>query len=96
MTVHIVARAIARPDAVEQVLQALQKCLLPTRREPGCQRYQLVRCREAPLEFVMLEEWRSVEDVDAHLQTPHVQQLLAALPALLAAPPDIRSYEVVA
>ncbi len=74
------------------MLAALRDNMLASRREPGCVRYELAQSLGAPDEFVTIEEWRSEADVDAHMQTPHVAALLAKVPALVAAPPEIRSY----
>lgn len=92
MTVRVIARAIARPEARKQVQQALLAMIAPTRGEGGCLRYELTQNTADENEFVMLEEWRSEADLAAHLQAPHTAALLASLPPLLASPPDIRSY----
>lgn len=94
MTIRVVARAVARPQTRAALQAALTAMLAPTRQEPGCLRYELTVNTANPDEFVMLEEWRSEADMQRHLQTPHVAELLAKAPALVAAPPDIRSYRV--
>jgi len=95
MTIRVVARALARPGSRQDLQDALVAVLAPTRREPGCLRYELVQSTADPNEFVMLEEWRSESDIATHMQAPHVQQLFAKVPALVAAPPDIRTYRIV-
>ena len=94
MTIRVVARAVARPETRVALQAALTAMLAPTRQEAGCVRYELTVSTTDPDEFVMLEEWRSEADVARHLQTRHVAELLAKAPALVAAPPDIRSYRV--
>ena len=69
--------------------------IAPTRAEAGCMRYELTHNVDDVNEFAMLEEWRSEADLQAHMRAPHVTELLAKIPPLLAAPPDIRSYRVV-
>jgi quinol monooxygenase YgiN len=92
MTIRVLARVLARGDGRDALRAALRANMLASRREAGCVRYELAQSLTDPNEFTTLEEWRTEADVDAHMRTPHVQQLLATVPALLAAPPDIRSY----
>jgi quinol monooxygenase YgiN len=42
-----------------------------------------------------VEEWSSGADLDAHLQSPHLQHARSRLPDLAVADPDIRRYTVV-
>ena len=39
--------------------------------------------------FITIEVWKSQEDLDGHVQTPHLQQALSEFGAHLAAPPAI-------
>ncbi len=83
-----VRAAEGRADAV---LAAFEACTVPTHEEEGCLLYALHRDAADPQHFVLVERWRSQEDVDAHFATPHVQALLAfaAEPGNLAQPPQL-------
>ena len=83
-----VRAAEGRADAV---LAAFQACTTATHEEPGCLLYALHRDNADPHHFVLVERWRSQEDVDAHFATPHVAALLAfaAEPGNLAQPPQL-------
>ena len=95
MSIHVIARAIARPEAQQKLQQALANNQAASRREPGCVHYDIAQSTTDGNEFVTIEEWRTAADVTTHMQTPHVAALLAAVPALVAAPPDIRSYKAI-
>lgn len=56
--------------------------------------YELLHNRTDSTDFTFVEVWASHAAVDAHLQTPHVQQALFKLPDLAAAAPDIRHYSI--
>ncbi|QXE24199.1 antibiotic biosynthesis monooxygenase [Richelia sinica FACHB-800] len=43
-----------------------------------------------------MEEWSSNEDLDVHLSSPHLQAAAAQLEGLVALPPDIRRYQILA
>lgn len=95
MTVRVVARLLARPDTIPQLRDVLVALLEPTRHEAGCLRYELLQNLTDPADFTFVEEWRSAQDVAEHMHRPHVVAALQKVPALVAAPPDIRSYKVV-
>ncbi len=95
LTLHVVARITARPDTVAETQTLLQGLLEPTRREPGCLRYTLLRNPADPTDFTFVEEWADQAALDVHLASPHVQVALAEGSRLLAAAPDIRAYTVI-
>jgi quinol monooxygenase YgiN len=45
----------------------------PTRAEPGCLQYDLYQSPEQPAEFMRLERWRSLSDLEAHKAMPHLR-----------------------
>jgi quinol monooxygenase YgiN len=55
----------------------------------------LLQNNEDPAQFTFVEEWESDAALEAHLKTPHLAAAFLKMPALLAAPPDIRRYSLV-
>lgn len=55
-----------------------------SRAEDGCLRYDVFESAGTPGVFVTIEEWRSQEDLDAHMTTPHVGQAFETVGPLLA------------
>lgn len=93
-SMRVVARITALPGkekALEAVLTAL---VAPTREEPGCLGYQLLRHESDATEFTFVEEWRDNAAIDAHFETPHLKTALQQAAELLACAPDIRRYRV--
>lgn len=93
LVVIAVARAATGQD--ERMLAALRECAAPTRRQPGCVSFTLLRPTDDPTVVVGLERWASRAAHDAHLGGQHVQRLMQAMGPTLAGPPDIVEYEVV-
>jgi quinol monooxygenase YgiN len=87
--VKVVALLIAKAGAEGTVQQALEALVAPTRAEEGCLGYELFESLAAPGTFITVESWRAQADLETHLQTPHVQQALAAAGDALAQPPGI-------
>lgn len=92
---NVVAVITAQPGSAAEVRAALQALVEPTRGEPGCLRYELFVSGMDPDTFITVEEWRSAADLEAHLQTDHVQQALAVAGELLTAPPAIHPLQSV-
>jgi quinol monooxygenase YgiN len=61
----------------QEGLELLQGLIEPTHREDGCILYALHRGTDDPGRLAFIERWASREQLDAHLQTEHVQTLLA-------------------
>jgi quinol monooxygenase YgiN len=95
-TVRVVARISARPDTVNEVRSLLNELIEPTRKEPGCISYELLQNNSDPTDFTFVEEWQSDEAIDAHLGTEHIQSVISRVTGMLAAPPDIRKYSLLA
>lgn len=80
---HAVATIPVRAELAEQAAVGLAELAEKTRAEDGCLSYDLYRSAAQPGTFVTIEQWRSAEDLDAHMGTPHVQQAIAEFGAML-------------
>ena len=83
-----VRAAEGRADAV---VAAFEACTARTHEEEGCLLYALHRDATDPHHLVLVERWRSQEDLDAHFTLPHTLALLefAGQPGNLAQPPQL-------
>ena len=91
----VLATASAKPGAEEALLAALRDVAAPTRAQPGCRSFELLRSRESPGVVIAIERWASAADHARHLQGAHVARLMTAMTPLLAAPPVISACESV-
>lgn len=80
----VVAVLVAKPGTEDVVREALTALVAPTLEEPGCTGYQLSESLAAPGTFVTVETWGAQSDLDAHMETPHVQAAFAKAGASLA------------
>jgi quinol monooxygenase YgiN len=95
-TVRVVARINALPDKIEALKAVLLELIEPTRQEAGAIKYELLQNQVDSAEFTFVEEWASNEALDTHLASPHLQAVVAKLNGLIAIPPDIRRYNLLA
>ena len=91
-TLRVVAHLRAKPAKVEETKEALISMIEPTRNETGCVVYELMQNDADPTDFTFVEEWSGNDSLDAHLQTEHIQRVIARAEELFAAPPDVRRY----
>ena len=91
--ITVVATFQARPGKEAELRKALIGLVAPTRKEAGCINYDLHSSPEDPAKFLFHENWTSKELLDAHLKSPHVQQLLPRVGELCVAFPEIKIWE---
>jgi quinol monooxygenase YgiN len=92
--VIVIARFRPRPDHLDEFLALLRDVQEASRGDDGCLNYGYHREAADDMAFVAVEEWRDMPALEAHLRTPHVARLIAALPEHSAAPPEIAAHVV--
>ena len=95
-TLRVVAHVAALHELVEEVKLILLGLIKPTRQESGCIQYELLQNHSDPTDFVFVEEWESEQLLNAHFESPHMNEVDAKLDGLLAAEPDIQLYRLLA
>jgi quinol monooxygenase YgiN len=95
-TIRVVARLISNPDRIEETREALTALVAPTRAEDGCILYELSQNNDDPTDFTFVEEWTTDAALDTHLESDHIRKLQSQADELLARPPDVRRYTLVA
>lgn len=78
----VVAKIVAKKDAVEKVQGELLKLIAPTRKEDGCISYNLFQDNDNSSAFVFFENWQSAAHLEAHMNTTHFQAFAKAIDGL--------------
>ncbi len=92
----VIAHVRARPGKEEPTKQALSALCRPTRAEKGCINYDLHQSIDDPALFAFHENWICKDDLDVHLQSAHIQAFFKRIDELLAEPPKITLWNLVA
>ena len=95
MTLRVVAHLRAQGGKGAQLGEALMGLIEPTRAEPGNISYQLLASLDDERDFTFIEEYRDGDALDAHMNTPHVQAAMAAMPELVDGDLDLRTYRLI-
>ena len=93
MVVQIV-RVSIRPDRREAWFELVRLATARARAERGCESCQAAEDVETPNDFVIVEQWASMEAQYEHFRNPQFGELMGSLDDLLAGPPDISIHEV--
>ncbi len=83
-TLRVVATIPTNPEMGDAVRAGLAELVAATREEAGCVEYDAFESTATPGVFVTVEEWRSQEDLDAHMTTPHIAKAFEVLGGALA------------
>ncbi|MFL9985356.1 putative quinol monooxygenase [Paraburkholderia sediminicola] len=70
--IAVVAISVAKPGYEEQLREALEGIVGPTRKEQGALQYDLHRDVQEPRRFVFVERWESQEALAAHAKSAHI------------------------
>lgn len=87
---HVIALLRAREGRAGELKELARGLLAPTRREPGCLRYELVEDPDDPHRLTFIETWQSAAHLDAHLRTPHLEHARARYAELLEGELELR------
>lgn len=83
-TVTVVAKIVAKEEAIEAVRTELLKMMPPTRQESGCLEYRLHQDNQAPSVFLFYENWENISCLEQHPNSPHYKNYAAAVQNLIA------------
>lgn len=89
----VVGSFTARPGMETEAAEAFRTVLEPTHQETGCILYALHRGVDDPRRLAFVERWESREALDAHLASPHIQEVLGRVDELFSDGGDIVVYE---
>ena len=81
--VIVIAHFTAKPGKEEELSTFLQGLVEPTRREPGCVRYELNQDLNDPATFSFVETFADRQGFDAHCTMPYIDRLFETLPVLV-------------
>ncbi|MDR2307550.1 MAG: antibiotic biosynthesis monooxygenase [Paucimonas sp.] len=89
-----ILKAKTRPEKAEAFEQLFRAYVEPSRREPGCIEYHMLRDQEDPSLFVFFEVWASKADLDVHSALPHMREFFDKRMDFLERDFDIQMIEM--
>ena len=89
----VVAKNYADLNQLDKILPLCRELVEITRQEKGCISYGVYQDAEHPELLTMIEEWKSREDLDAHLHSKHFTRIVPQLGKLMTQATDMNVYE---
>jgi quinol monooxygenase YgiN len=93
--VTVLAFAEVKPGLEEQFLREIPALVAATRAEAACLNYDFHQSSDTPNHFVFYENWTSLEGLQEHARSEHIQRFRANVAGLLVKPVDIKLYRMV-
>lgn len=90
----IAGKATIKPERRDEAIEKTYQMSALTEAEDGCSCYRFYMEPSDGNTFFLFEHWDSPEALTRHFQSEHFQEFNAFLGSILAAPPDIKRYEV--
>lgn len=90
----ITGAATVDPDHRERAVELATEMAAATRAESGCLEYRFSSGLTDPNTVYLFERWASMEDLEAHFETDHMETFQTELPPLLAGELDLSMYEI--
>ena len=90
----VVGRVRTDDERREEFLRIGRAGVAASRQDPGCLNYGLFEDADERNTFVFVEEWEDQASLEAHFATDHIAAFMSALPATLAAPPDVQFHTI--
>lgn len=74
---------VIRPDQLERAKDIFRDMVERSREEPGCITYDFFESITNPNVMMLFQEWESMDTINAHFATEHMESFLSQLPELL-------------
>lgn len=89
-----ILHAKTRPEKAAEFEALFRAYVEPSRAEPGCIEYHMLRAKEDPTLFIFYEIWASQAHLDVHSALPHMKALFAKRMEYLERDFDIRPIDM--
>jgi len=90
----VLGEITADPKAIDAARPALVKMQAETRKEAGCVSYGFSIDVGDPTRIIIAERWKSADDLNAHMVTPHMAEFGKAVGAIKPTGMSIKAYEI--
>lgn len=78
----------------DEALQLMRRMAIASRAEVGCISYEFYIALSDPNTLLLFQEWDSVDSLQGHFDTDHMEEFLRDLPEVLDGDVMTRRYEV--
>lgn len=91
--IKVVAKNNIKEGCMDTVLNLLEEMIALTRKEDGCIKYELYQNIEDSNIITFIEEWESMEKLDAHIASEHFKRIIPEVGKYNASEESIDIYK---
>ena len=73
--VKVIAKNFVKEDKVDKFLELSKELVKETLKEKGCISYGMYQDEKEATTLIMVEEWKTMEDLDRHLASEHFERI---------------------
>jgi quinol monooxygenase YgiN len=93
--INIIAKNYIAEGKADEFKALAKPLIAASREEEGCVSYSLFEDIHDKNILTFIEEWKSIEAIQIHNNSPHFTSIVPTLGPLTAKPSDVNLYEVV-
>ncbi|OGA28093.1 MAG: hypothetical protein A3I01_18120 [Betaproteobacteria bacterium RIFCSPLOWO2_02_FULL_65_24] len=93
MSIRLIVTFQLLPGKGKQYAEAFAPIVRETRREPGCEQYELFASTQDPDKVVLIERWSDQAALDTHMGVMRAREMSAVM-AMRAAAPVMERFEI--
>ena len=82
----------AKPGKEAETEKELRIVIKETHKEDGCLRCTLHKSVEEPGSFLIVARWSSMETINQHFKSAHIQQFMEKASEILVSPADVKLF----
>ena len=90
----VMGEIVVEPGAADKVADALAEMEAETHKEEGCITYAFSVDVANPSIVRISERWNAMEDIEKHMQTPHMAKFMESVAVIAPKSIDIKAFEV--
>ena len=83
-----------KADVRDEALELMREMASASREEQGCISYEVYTGLTNPNTLLLFQEWETVDALQGHFETSHMEEFLRVLPDVLDGEVATRRYEV--
>jgi quinol monooxygenase YgiN len=74
--IKVIAKNFAKEDKIDKILELARELVETTVKEGGCIKYEMYQDVKSPNVLIMIEEWKTMEDLNNHMSSEHFKRIV--------------------
>lgn len=91
--IFVLAKINVKNGENKALLDMTKDLIAKSQAETGCLGYNLYQDANAETDYVMIEQWKDVNALNEHFETPHFKQFGEAVSSILSKDIEIIKYD---